>query len=155
MPIYNPEEFMALAEQELAQAQHVQQRNMRMRSELEGAGKLPQGLAVDGTCTYIGKLTGIYLSEAELQGMFSLYPAERARLARYTTSDLAKAESAKTGTGAPDAYLIANVVADFFGRTVWPNNDSSIDRSSFALRLRKAAHKMGYNVIQPAVAQAV
>jgi hypothetical protein len=149
MPIYNPEEFMALPEQELAQQAHVEERSLRMRSKQEGAGKLPEGLAVAGTCSYIGKLTGIYLSEPELQGMFSLYPAERARLARYTTSDLAKAESARSGTGNQDSYLIANVVADFFGRTVWPSNDSSVDRGSFALRLRKAAHKMGYNVIHP------
>lgn len=149
MPMYNPEEFMALPEQELAQQVHVQERTVRMRSALGVAGKLPQGLAVAGTCTYIGKLTGIYLTEAELQSMFSLYPAERARLARYTTYDMDKAESAKLGTGTPDAYLIANVVSDFFGRTVWPSNDSSVDRASFALRLRKAAHKMGYNVIHP------
>lgn len=154
MPIYNPEEFMALPEHELAEALHVQQRDVRMRSGAQGPGKLPEGLAVDGTCTYIANLTGIFLSEPELQCMFSLYPAERARLARYTSSDLAKAELAKTGTGAPDSYLIANVVADFFGRTVWPKNESSVDRPTFALRLRKAAFKMGYNVIQPA-AQAV
>ena len=154
MPIYNPEEFMALAEQELAQEQHVQQRKVRMRLELEKEGKLPQGIAVAGTCTYISNLTGIHLSEAEIQGMFSLYPAERARLARYTTGDMAKAESAKSGTGGPDDYLIANVVADFFGRTVWPNNSSSVDLPSFVLRLRKAAYKMGYNVIYPAVQNA-
>jgi hypothetical protein len=149
MPIYNPEEFMALAEQDLGQQVYVQERSVRMRSDLKRAGKLPEGLAVAGTCTYIGNLTGIYLSEQELQEMFSLYPAERARLARYTTSELDKAVTVKQDTGGPDSYLIANVVADFFGRTVWPSNDSSVDRASFALRLRKAAHKMGYNVIHP------
>lgn len=154
MPIYNPEQFMALADHDLVQADHVQQRNRRMTSQLEGAAKLPQGLAVVGTCHYISSLAGIYLSEPELQGMFSLYPAERARLARYTTSDMEKAEAAKHGNGSPDSYLIANVVADFFGRTVWPSNESSVDRTSFAQRLRKAAHKMGYNVIPP-TAQAV
>lgn len=149
MAMLSPMDFLAQSDAELAVKTDAAGRKVRMKAELTRLGKISNDGIIQAACLHVGALSGIYLESGQLQEILALYPAEKARLVRYTSSDIAHAELATKGEGTASAYLVANVMAHFFGNTQWPEPGSNVDRQAFAKRLRRAAHLQGYTITPP------
>jgi hypothetical protein len=146
MSILTTAQFMDQSDDVLTSPSLSSEKSVRMRSALTRNGRLPDTFVIPTTCQYIEGLTGINLSADQLQEMLALYPAEKAKIARYTMSDFIHCDLVKLGKGVKETYLIANIVAHFFGRTLWPTPDDSVDRKSFVRKLQRSAMKQGYSV---------
>lgn len=146
MSILTTAQFMAQSDDVLTNPSLLAEKAVRMKSALTRNGSLPDTFVIPTTRQYIESLTGINLSADQLQEMLALYPAEKAKLARYTMSDFIHSDLVKVGKGVPETYLIANIVAHFFGRTLWPKPDDSVDRKSFVRKLQRSAMRLGYSV---------
>lgn len=146
MSIMTPVQFMEQSEIVGIKPGQSAEKSARMRAELVRHGRMPDTFVLPATCSYIEKLTNIMLTPEQLQEILALYPAEKARLARFTSSDFAHCELVKTGTAVKEAYLIANVVAHFFGRTLWPKASDAVDSKAFTKKIQRSAMFLGYSV---------
>jgi hypothetical protein len=146
MSILTTAQFMEQSDDLLANPGLSLEKHGRMKSALTRTRRLPDTFVIPTTCRYIESLTGISLSAEQLQEMLALYPAEKAKLARYTMSDFIHSDLVKLGKGVPETYLIANIVAHFFGQTLWPTPNETVDRKSFVRKLQRSAMKFGYSV---------
>ena len=146
MTIMTPAEFMTQSDSDLAKPGLAGEKIARMKVGLIRHGRMPDSFVVPATCDYIQKLTSISMSQEELQEMLALYPAEKARLSRFTSSDFAHCDLVKTGVAVKEAFLIANVVAHFFGNTLWPKASDAVDIKAFITKIQRAALVLGYTV---------
>ena len=146
MTIMTPAEFMKQSDSDLAKPGLAGEKIARMKAGLIRHGRMPDSFVVPATCDYIQKLTSISMSQEELQEMLALYPAEKARLSRFTSSDFAHCDLVRTGVAVKEAFLIANVVAHFFGNTLWPKASDAVDIKAFITKIQRAALVLGYTV---------
>jgi hypothetical protein len=146
MSILSTEQFMEQSDDVMISPSICAEKKVRMNSALTRNGRLPDSFVIPTTQQYIESLTGISLSTSELQEMLAMYPAEKAKLARYTMSDFIHSDLVKLGKGVPETYLIANIVAHFFGSTLWPTPGNLVDRKAFVRKLQRCAMRQGYTV---------
>ncbi|MBI6882368.1 hypothetical protein [Pseudomonas putida] len=147
MSIMTPSQFMESDQSKEVDHSAFSAHNARMRAQLnQRHGTMPDSFVVPAACTYIEKLTKIQMTSAQLLEMLALYPAEKARISRFTTSDFTHCEMVKTGTAVKDAYLIADMLTHFLGRTRWPRSTDGVDDKAFALKLQRRAMMLGYAV---------
>lgn len=147
MSIMTPAQFMQASEAVSADHMVALANNARIRAQFnQRHGTMPDSFVVPATCDYIEKLTSINLTLEQLQDILALYPAEKARIARFTSSDFAHCELVKSGTAVKETYLIANMVAHFFGRTTWPKAVDAVDFKAFIKKLQRSAMILGYSV---------
>lgn len=146
MTIMTPAEFMAQNDSDLSQPGLAGEKMARMQVGLIRHGRMPDSFVVPATCEYIEKLTSITMSAEQLQEMLALYPAEKAKLSRFTSSDFAHCDLVKNGEAVKESFLIANVVAHFFGRTLWPKASDAVDIKAFTKKIQRAALVLGYTV---------
>jgi hypothetical protein len=146
MSIITPAQFMAQNETMVMSPVQVAEKAVRIRLQMDRHGRIPDSFVVPATCEYIEKLTSIQVTPNQLQEMLALYPAEKARLSRFTAGDFAHCELVKTGVAVTESYLIANVVAHFFGQTLWPKASDAIDIKAFITKIQRSAMILGYSV---------
>lgn len=146
MTILSPEQFLEQNDPLMFKPGYPAEKSVRMKSELARHGRLPETFVLPATCKYIESLTNVYLTPDQLQEMLALYPAEKSKIARFTASDFAHCDLAKTGTGVKESYLLADMVAHFFGRTLWPRAADAVDRKAFLAKIQRSAMFLGYSV---------
>lgn len=147
MTIMTPAQFIQADESRPVDFSAFAAHNERMRTQLnQRHGTMPDSFVVPAACDYIEKLTKIRMTTAQFQEMLALYPAEKAKIARYTSSDFTHCELVRTGTAVKESYLIADVVTHFLGKTLWPRSTDGVDTKVFALKLQRRAMMLGYSV---------
>lgn len=147
MSIITPAQFINAEENQSADHSALAANNARIRTQMNlRHGTMPDSFVVPAACDYIEKLTKIRMTPAQLQEMLALYPAEKARIARFTSSDFSHCDLVRTGTAVKEAYLIADVVTHFLGRTLWPRAADGVDPKAFEIKLQRRAMMLGYSV---------
>lgn len=147
MSIITPAQFINADDSQVADNPVLAANNARMRAQMNlRHGTMPDTFVVPAACDYIENLTKIRMTPAQLQEMLALYPAEKAKISRFTRSDFNHCELVRTGTAVKEAYLIADVVTHFLGRTLWPRAADGVDSKVFANKLQRRAMMLGYSV---------
>lgn len=134
MLIVEPGRFSLMDDEDLVDGVYISIQRARMQQALANLHLVPSEEVVALAAEHIAAETGIILSVVQLLQILSLYPVERAKLAKYGWGDTEVSD------------LLMTVLADFIAGTRWPEFRDQINIERFVGKLRCAARGMGFSV---------